>query len=309
MSVYPNYTPVHWPTVEAFGAHLAAHDPLEWERPNGYRYQDARGWVLHHTFVPTLNDGRDTDWRGMASMNGIVNYYVNTLGWDRYPHLFVAVGSRNPAHDGIYQMMPLNKWGIHAQAANAFMRGIEVVGNYDRAFWSEQMQSFMVDLLATCLRWTSVRSSQIVEGGERYGGGNGFLDGHRNYTTEKSCPGNAVSLYKVRQSVAKRLAGVPIDPNAPHKGVYRVKLNDLWVRQTPHLMRDNQAYHELPDGGKHFYSFDAGAALVIDAIERGDLVTRNGVSSPFWGHLDSHIGWVSLHPAILAYVPEVNPYA
>lgn len=161
-----------WRTVADLQRHLAAHDPAiaPW----------ARGVVLHHTWKPTLSQ-----WRGAATMASMARYYEG-LGWDRGPHLFIAVGSRRPDDDGIWQMTPLNLVGIHAGSANRWAWGIEVVGNYDVAPWSPAMMDMVKGATLALMAWRGIAVSRQT------------LIGHREVPSPKTCPGSRIDMDMVR---------------------------------------------------------------------------------------------------------------
>ena len=163
----------HWTTPNELRAHLAAHDPsiAPW----------AKGVVLHHTWSPTIGQ-----WRGAASIDAIAKYY-EAKGWDRGPHLFVAVGSQRPSDDGIWQMTPLNLVGIHAGKANSWAWGIEVVGNYDVAPWSPACADMVRATTLALMNWRSIVVSRET------------LIGHREVPSPKSCPGKMIDMDMVRR--------------------------------------------------------------------------------------------------------------
>lgn len=82
-----------------------------------------RAITLHHTASPSLAMRPD----GLIAQHiiNIRDYYRNTLGWSRGPHLFVD-------DDDIFGMTPLSERGIHAVSHNSFAIGIEVLGYYDK---------------------------------------------------------------------------------------------------------------------------------------------------------------------------------
>lgn len=165
-----------WTSVDAFRAHLAAHSPdiASW----------AQGIVLHHTWSPTV-----ASWRGDMTMNGMVRYYAKQ-GWDRGPHLFIAVGAPRPADDGIWQMTPLNQQGIHATTANRWAWGIEVVGNFDIATWSPAQYAMIQGVVLALCEWRGITVSRST------------LIGHREVPSPKTCPGKLVDMNRVRREFA-----------------------------------------------------------------------------------------------------------
>jgi hypothetical protein len=167
-----------WKTVEAFEAHLAAHNPnvAPW----------AQGVTVHHTWKPT-----PAQWRGRASIEGLKTFYEHKdPPWDAGPHLFIVHGSPNPNDDGIWQMTPLNMTGIHAGAiCNSTTWGIEVVGDYDVLPWSLQTRHLVVGAIAALFKWRKLVITPNT------------LKGHRDCHSPKSCPGNAIDMAKVRQWV------------------------------------------------------------------------------------------------------------
>lgn len=166
-----------WSTVAEFAAYLQGYDPAiaAW----------AQGVTLHHTAIPTL-----AQWRGLASLKGAMGYYIG-LEWDAGPHLFLAKGSPNPAHDGIYQLTPLNMPGIHAGKCNSSMWGIEIVGRYDAAPWPAPLAEMVYGVTCALLNWRGLPAN---------------VKGHRECLPNKSCPGKAINMNTVRAEVARRLA-------------------------------------------------------------------------------------------------------
>ncbi len=130
--------------------------------------------VLHHTWKPTV-----ADWRGLASMKGMQNYYRG-LGWTAAPHIYVGP-------DKIWLATPMSEVGIHAGSGNSgttngvwwYSIGLELVGNYDSQrpsgiLW-EQAKAVMGELS----KRVGVPPQQ-------------FISFHRDYSS-KSCPGWAIT--------------------------------------------------------------------------------------------------------------------
>jgi N-acetylmuramoyl-L-alanine amidase len=146
----------HFRTPEDFHAYLANLVAPRWFKKV----------TVHHTVIPTVNQ-----WRGKASMEGMLAYYRG-LGWKRFPHIFIAP-------DGIWQMNNVLAKGIHANAANSFSIGVEVVGNYDSIQWQEPIFSYAIEGITSLQLWGKLQTSDIVL--------------HRTYNNEKTCPGTAIS--------------------------------------------------------------------------------------------------------------------
>jgi hypothetical protein len=168
----------HWPTVAAFRAHLAAHT---------YRTTApwARACIVHHTYKPTA-----ADWRGPASMAGLARHYAVTNGWSAGPHLFIAAGSPNPAHDGIWQLTPLSVPGIHGNDANGWAWGVEHVGDYDATRWPPDLAALGQGAMAALLDWAGQPATTLT------------LQPHSRYNPSKTCPGRAIDMRAVGRGVA-----------------------------------------------------------------------------------------------------------
>jgi hypothetical protein len=151
--------------------------------------------VLHHTAIPDtaetpIDDNPANDWpegyhARSARLQAIRNYYQNQLGWDRGPHLFID-------DQWIWLFTPMWYPGIHAGPANHYYRdgrlsysiGIEVVGYYDNARWSEAVAQNVAH--AVCALHKRLGTFDLT-----YKLGAGGISMHRDYST-KSCPGWAI---------------------------------------------------------------------------------------------------------------------
>jgi len=170
---------VQWRTVADFKKHVSTI-----ALPSFIPNTPVDGVVVHHTWKPTL-----ADWRGETTMNGMLNYYKR-LGWNAAPHLFIAIGSPNIANDGIWQMTPLTTKGIHAGDCNNTKWGIEVVGNYDIAPWSDALRPVVYDVVAELMKKANARSISLRN-----------LRGHRECGSTKTCPGKMIDMDVVRNDV------------------------------------------------------------------------------------------------------------
>ena len=171
----------HWRTVAAFRAHLARYrhaDTARW----------ARGVVVHHTAKPA-----PAEWRGLASMQALARYYRG-LGWPSGPHLFVASGSPDPAHDGIWQLSPLNAPGTHARAANPAMWGVEHVGDFTVRPMPPDTAALGAGATAALLDWAGLPTTAMT------------VTPHAQWG-KPECPGAAVDMAAYRRAVAALRAG------------------------------------------------------------------------------------------------------
>lgn len=142
------------------------------------------GSTFHNTFVPTLQD-----WRGAITMDGMANHYENVNNWDRGPHLFVAKGSPNPEHDGIWVMTSPKFYGIHAGICNGDNDspgrfGVELVGDYNTIPPNTTQLDFMTSAIAAMHQWAGIGSD---------------VNAHRDCMPGRTCPGNA--FYNIRETV------------------------------------------------------------------------------------------------------------
>jgi hypothetical protein len=133
-----------WRTPAAFRRHLARYE---------YRHTApwARGVVIHHTAAPLPRD-----WRGVRSVESLARYYRTMQQWGAGPHLFLALGSPNPDHDGLWQLTPLNIKGTHARAANATHWGFEHVGSFASAPPPPAVLAFSHAVTAALLDWAGL---------------------------------------------------------------------------------------------------------------------------------------------------------
>ena len=160
------YAPQQWRTVEQFRTHIRRHNPAicDW----------VKGTIIHHTASPTISA-----WRGLQSINDLKNYYER-IGWPSGPHLFICAGAPNPAHDGIFQLSPLNMTGTHARQCNSTTWGIEVVGNYSTQPWSDATMSLVIGTVAQLMTWRGIAINRQTI---RY---------HKECVSDTACPGAAV---------------------------------------------------------------------------------------------------------------------
>lgn len=199
--------------------------------------------ITHHTAIPTV-----IQWQGYRSVVGALNYYIGTKGWSRFPHIFVAP-------DGIWTMNKLTERGIHANAANPFSIGIEVVGNYDTLLWQEPILTYAMEAHATLVRWGNIPLDNI--------------EPHRKYNLTKTCPGTAIGMPWVKSGVHQVLS-------ANNKSVWRVVADVINIRQGPNVN------YQL--AGK-LYKNDEFISEAVKLDEHEEFITGVNGKTNTWAHI------------------------
>lgn len=179
----------HFKDAELFRAYL-----FSLKKPSWFKVI-----ITHHTYIPTV-----ASWNGLSTMNGMLKYYKG-MGWDRYPHIFAAP-------DGIWTMNKLTETGIHANAANSFSIGIEVVGNYDIGLWQEPVKSNALQAHSALMDWGNIPYENIQP--------------HRKYNPLKTRPGKLISMEWVVNELKK------IREHRMYKVVVPIGVNGI-IRQGP----------------------------------------------------------------------------
>ena len=178
---------LHFRTPEVFATYLQNRSAPTWFTKV----------CVHHTAIPTV-----VQWRGLSTMQNML-YYYRRLGWTSFPHIFVAP-------DGVWQMNNVLLRGTHANAANAFSIGVEVVGNYDTGVWQEPICTYAVETIQLLLQWRSLNNQDIVF--------------HRSYNPSKSCPGRAITFPWVQEQ---------LNNTTSENRTYKVITDHARIRQGP----------------------------------------------------------------------------
>lgn len=191
-------------------------------------------------------------------MEGMITFYKSKKpAWTAGPHFYRA-------NDGLWVMTPPTIQGIHANAANAFSLGYEVVGNYDNAPHPEPLASLVRQDVAIILKWMRATSSTI--------------EGHRKYNKLKTCPGRAIDIPQFRKEVDVYMT------------VPQVKLIDITLHaRTP--------VYEKPETGAPIALH--GTAYLDPGVYQIDVDYRNG-----WVHLASGLGFIQYKLAPLFSTPS-----
>jgi hypothetical protein len=176
----------HYQTLDAYSKALLPFPKPAW----------VSGITIHHSYRPTR-----AQWHGHVTMEGTRQYYINK-GWTSGPHLFLAALTPGPFNDGIWAGTPLSYPGTHAGACNDSHIGVEVVGDYDVEFWPDAVADLVYGTVLALMRWGHIAPTQV--------------HGHRECLKNKSCPGTAIDMNRVRTELAEQLTnGVAPAPPAP----------------------------------------------------------------------------------------------
>jgi hypothetical protein len=150
-----------------------------------------------------------------AQLLGMKNFYIRK-GWDRAFHLLVD-------ERWIWLFTPMKEIGIHANSGNSYrvngaLRysiGIEVVGRYATQRWPaviiRQLRGVVGALssqLGIAIRYTPAPVGQPAKHDKQ-------LALHRDYTTEKDCPGRAIDPLWMTQVLAAPAPTPPPPPPLP----------------------------------------------------------------------------------------------
>ncbi len=190
--------------------------------------------VLHHTWKPytVYTNGPNTGaWddgeaglseadiynRRKAKLDGIRDFYKNTNGWDRGPHLFID-------DRYIWLFTPMREPGIHAMEGNGYKDaqgnlhysiGIEVVGDYTSVPWPDPVAQLVGHAVAVLKRQLNTFELVYKPGPTRTPSVHvNSISGHRDYN-KPTCPGNAVTeafYISVLQNGWNDLIGAPPVP-------------------------------------------------------------------------------------------------
>ena len=171
-------------------------------------------WIWHHTWnpdaswAPASSDPAtwwDRNEQGMTAaqkqakrkpqLDAIMRYYRDSLGWTVGPHLFID-------DLFIWLFCPMYYVGIHANEGNSYHTssgqlrysiGCEVVGAYDAAPWPASVRAMAGWAVACVKARLGMQLAYTSAPQDRPDLHDTQLSGHRDYTTEKTCPGKAIT--------------------------------------------------------------------------------------------------------------------
>lgn len=184
---------IHWQTVAAFAAYLAAIPRPSW----------CQGLTNHNTYIPN-----ELQWRGVASMNSMRQTYI-AKGWTSGPHLYLAAEAPNPADIGVWQMTPITHQGTHAGQCNRDHLGIENVGDFNaRPPSPAQYDMLLAVNRALLTRWGLLATDVNV---------------HNECMAGRICPGKYLTGAQIRTDLAAPPVQLPT--------AYRILGTPVWQRQ------------------------------------------------------------------------------
>lgn len=231
---------LHFPNVKAFATYLAGIPRPAW----------CKGATVHNSYVPN-----EYQWRGLASMSSMKQTYIGK-GWSAGPHLYLAAEAPDPKDTGIFQMTPIDHFGVHAGACNSDHLGIENVADWQARPPTPLQYELLMDVLLTILRqWGLPPSSVNV---------------HRECMQGRTCPGRYLDATKLRADLA---AG----------GV-----SSAWPRQ--YRFRYPQVVYTSRDTRA---PVAAGATNGAEVKAAGDVVAIGDITND-WAWIASGIGFVPL---------------
>jgi len=191
--------------------------------------------VLHHTAIPSTLAARyptgavwDAGEQGMSEariyqkrtkqLDALANYYQDSLGWDRGPHLFID-------EKYVWLFTPMNAIGIHAKEGNSYTAGgrlhysigIEVIGYYENTPWPKDVATNVRSAAqALCSR---LGIAPVYRPGPLHtpSAHNLSVSSHRDYN-KPQCPGAAITDAYYTSVIAAdaptpkayRVRGVPV---------------------------------------------------------------------------------------------------
>ncbi len=179
--------------------------------------------VLHHTYRPTIGQ-----WRGLRSMRGMQRFYA-TKGWSAAPHVYAAP-------DGIWLFTPLRDIGVHAGSGNGsrdagwYSIGLEMVGDFDDQQPSGAVWDNALAVMGGLSIALNIPPSQLIS----------F---HRDYTNQKSCPGQAITKEWVWAEVERWIAAQPGAAPAPFTAGLAEELRVLTYKQRGSGYHGDWAFH------------------------------------------------------------------
>jgi len=213
-------TIIHWHTIAEFAVTLKSIRRPAW----------CAAITHHNTYQPD-----DLNWRGMASMISLRNFYRDTKQWPSGPHLFLAAQAPNPADTGIFQLTPITHVGTHAGQCNADHLGIENVGNFEARAPSPDQYALLLQITRLILQQWGIPPEKV--------------NVHNECMTGRTCPGKHLTGAQIRADLQRpiprppppkryQVLGLPVYQRSDHTG-------PLWG----HLKDDEPVVIDDPSNG------------------------------------------------------------
>lgn len=168
-------------TIAAFTAYLRTVPRPSW----------CDSIVVHNTYKPD-----EFTWAGMATMRGMMNYYIG-LGWSSGPHAYLVATAPNPADTGIWTLTPLSHPGTHAGQCNSHSIGLEVCGDFNARPPTADQYTLLIAVNRAIMEHWQLPPETITV--------------HNECMPGRTCPGKYLPGVKIRTDLR---ATWPFDPFA-----------------------------------------------------------------------------------------------
>lgn len=154
----------------------------EWgakESLKAYKKHQPYRITIHHAYVPTI-----ALFQGDSTIKDIQNYHIKVRQFiDIAYHYIIA------PNDIVYECRPVDVYGAHVKGNNFGNIGIMFVGDFDKEDVPESMFNICIEL---CTQLSKKYYMEIED-----------IKGHRDYTLDKTCPGE--NLYKMLPELRKKI--------------------------------------------------------------------------------------------------------
>lgn len=213
----PNFAPFHY-----IGQALTPTEFRQYCLDYNFGSSPPSYWIWHHSWNPDASwaprgTDKSTWWdrneQGLTAeqrrakrkpqLDAIARYYIG-LGWSAGPHLFID-------DLFIWLFTPMYNVGIHANEGNSYKKagklhysiGCEVIGAYDKTPWPAPIRDMAGWAFACVKARLGIETAYTAAPQDRPDLHDPQLSGHRDYTTEKTCPGSAITPEFYIQAAAR----------------------------------------------------------------------------------------------------------
>lgn len=136
--------------------------------------------IIHHSLT---EDGKTVSWQAIR------NYHVNTMKWLDISYHY-GIELVNDHYEVLKGRMD-TEVGAHCMGFNDRSIGICVVGNFDHAAPNDRQLALLVKLVKSLMAIHGISRERVIGHWESFP--------LRNRPVEKSCPGNAFSMFSFRK--------------------------------------------------------------------------------------------------------------